>query len=339
MMQQYLRIKAEHPQRLLFYRMGDFYELFFDDARRAAALLDITLTARGQSAGELIPMAGVPFHSVENYLAKLVRAGESVAICEQIGDPAKAKGPVERQVVRILTPGTLTEESLLDARRDNLLAALHVHEGRYGLAWLDLSSGRFNVMEHDHEAAVADELARIKPAELLVSESFAGGELLDDRRAAAMGSRLLRRWRNRPLRDHGILRQRYHCIGVLAENQDAEEVGALLRRIGDVERILARVALKSARPRDLTRLADALAVLPDLRTRLARLDAPRLAELAHDVGEFPALHDLLKRAIIDNPPMVIRDGGVIAAGYDAELDELRQLSENAGQFLVDLETR
>src|SRR3569832_2121654 len=182
MMQQYLRIKAEHPQRLLFYRMGDFYELFFDDARRAAALLDITLTARGQSAGELIPMAGVPPHSAENYLAKLVTAGESVAICSQIGDPAKAKGPVERQVVRILTPGTLTEESLLDERRDNLLAALHVHEGRYGLAWLDLSSGRFTVMELDHAAAVADELARIKPAELLVSESFAGGELLAERR-------------------------------------------------------------------------------------------------------------------------------------------------------------
>jgi len=443
MMQQYLRIKAEHPQLLLFYRMGDFYELFFDDARRAAALLDITLTARGQSAGEPIPMAGVPFHAVEGYLAKLVKAGESVAICEQIGDPAKSKGPVERQVVRIITPGTLTEESLLDERRDNLLAALHHHDGGYGLAWLDLSSGRFTVMELDHTSAVTDELARLKPAELLVSESFADGELLAERRgvrrqppwyferdaatrllttqfgtrdlsgygcegldaaiaaagcllqyardtqraalphiggikverrdeallldaatrrnleletnlaggsdntllacidrcATAMGSRLLRRWLNRPLRDRAILRQRYHCAGVLAENQDAEEIAALLRRIGDVERILARVALKSARPRDLTRLADALAALPNLRARLACLDAPRLTELAAEIGEFPALHTLLTRAIIDNPPMVIRDGGVIATGYDAELDELRQLSENAGQFLVDLETR
>jgi len=443
MMQQFLRIKAEHPQLLLFYRMGDFYELFFDDARRAAALLDITLTARGQSAGEPIPMAGVPFHAVEGYLAKLVKAGESVAICEQIGDPAKAKGPVERQVVRIVTPGTLTEEFLLDERRDQLLAALHHHENRYGLAWLDLSSGRFTVMELDHATGVADELARLKPAELLVSESFAGGALLTEQRglrrqppwyferdaatrlltaqfgtrdlsgfgcddlhaavaaagcllqyardtqraalphigglkverrdeallldaatrrnleletnlaggndntllacidrcATAMGSRLLRRWLNRPLRDRALLRQRYHCVGVLAENQDAEEVGALLRRIGDVERILARIALKSARPRDLTRLCDALAVLPDLRARLVRLDAPRLSELTQEIGEFPALHALLKRAIIDNPPMVIRDGGVVAAGYDAELDELRQLSENAGQFLIDLETR
>src|SRR3569832_2220148 len=185
MMQQYLRIKAEHPQRLLFYRMGDFYELFFDDARRAAALLDITLTARGQSAGEPIPMAGVPFHSVEGYLAKLVKAGESAAICEQIGDPAKAKGPVERQVARILTPGTLTEESLLDERRDNLLAALHVHEGRYGLAWLDLSSGHFTVMELDHTAAVADELTHIKPAGRGGGGAGAGG----GRRAGRRGGR------------------------------------------------------------------------------------------------------------------------------------------------------
>ena len=443
MMQQFLRIKAEHPRLLLFYRMGDFYELFFDDARKAAALLDITLTARGQSAGEPIPMAGVPFHSADAYLAKLVKAGESVAICEQIGDPAKSKGPVERQVVRIVTPGTLTEEALLDERRDTLLAALHHHNARFGLAWLDLSSGRFTLMELDHREAVADELARIKPAELLVSESFADDALLGERRglrrqppwyfdhdaatrlltaqfgtrdlngygceqldaavaaagclmqyardtqraalphiaglkverrdeallldaatrrnleletnlaggnehtllacldrcATAMGSRQLRRWLNRPLRDRDVLRQRYHGVGVLAENQDAEEVAALLRRIGDVERILARVALKSARPRDLSRLGAALAVLPDLRARLARLDAPRLAELAQAIGEFPALHDLLSRAVIDNPPMVIRDGGVIADGYDAELDELRQLSENAGQFLVDLESR
>src|SRR3569623_1996217 len=182
MMQQFLRIKAEHPQLLLFYRMGDFYELFFEAARRAAALLDITLTARGQSAGEPIPMAGVPFHAVEGYLAKLVKAGESVAICEQIGDPAKSKGPVERQVVRIVTPGTLTEEFLLDERRDNLLAALHHHDNRYGLAWHNLSNNRFTVMELEHATAVADELARLQPAELLVNESFAGGALLTEQR-------------------------------------------------------------------------------------------------------------------------------------------------------------
>ena len=382
MMQQYLRIKAQHPDLLLFYRMGDFYELFYDDARRAAALLDITLTARGQSAGEPIPMAGVPYHAADGYLAKLVRAGESVAICEQIGDPAKSKGPVERQVVRVVTPGTLTEEALLDERRDKLLAALHLcprqgpghHEDKkYGLAWLDLSSGRFTVMELDDRAAVSDELARLRPAELLVSEALSDAPLLAerdgvrrqppwyfetdsatrlligqlgtrdlsgfgceglsaaigaagcllqyardtqraalphiralhverrdeavlldaatrrnleleitlgggtentllsciDRTATPMGSRLLSRWLNRPLRDHEALRRRYHCVAALMENHAHETLHPLLRRIGDMERILARVALKSARPRDLTRLQDALAALPELQQLLS----------------------------------------------------------------------
>jgi len=443
MMQQYLRIKAEHPAMLLFYRMGDFYELFYDDARKAAALLDITLTARGQSAGEPIPMAGVPYHAVDSYLAKLVKAGESVAICEQIGDPAKAKGPVERKVVRIVTPGTLTEEALLDERRDTLLAALHHHDKIYGLAWLDLSSGRFTLMELDNRAAVGDELARLQPAELLVSEALSDAPLLAercgvrrqppwyfesdsaarlligqlgtrdlsgfgceglsaaigaagcllqytrdtqraalphiralhverrdeavlmdaatrrnlelemtlgggaentlisciDRTATPMGSRLLSRWLNRPLRDHEALRQRYHCVATLLDNSLHASMHPLLRRIGDMERILARVALKSARPRDLVRLQDALAALPDLQTLLAPRESPRLQTLRAAIGAFPDLQSLLARTIVDNPPMIIRDGGVIAAGYDAELDELRDLSENAGQFLVDLETR
>ena len=443
MMQQYLRIKAQHPELLLFYRMGDFYELFYDDARRAAALLDITLTARGQSAGEPIPMAGVPYHSVENYLAKLVKAGESVAICEQIGDPAKSKGPVERQVVRVVTPGTLTEEALLDERRDNLLAALHHADNKYGLAWLDLSSGRFTLMELDERAAVSDELARLQPAELLVSEALSDAPLLAeragvhrqapwhfetdsaarlltgqlgtrdlsgfgcegldaavgaagcllqyardtqraalphirglhveqrddavllnaatrrnleleftlgggtantllsciDRTATPMGGRLLARWLNRPLRNQNILRRRYHCVAALMENHLYEALQPRLRRVGDMERILARVALKSARPRDLTRLQDALAVLPELHELLTPVQSPRVTELRGAVAEFPDIHDLLRRAIIDNPPMIIRDGGVIAPGYDPELDELRDLSENAGQFLVDLEAR
>ncbi len=443
MMQQYLHIKAEHPELLVFYRMGDFYELFYDDARRAAALLDITLTARGQSAGEPIPMAGIPYHAVDGYLAKLVKAGESVAICEQIGDPAKAKGPVERKVVRVVTPGTLTEEALLDERRDNLLAALHHADGKYGLAWLDLSSGRFTLMELDKRAAVGDELARLQPAELLVSEALSDAPLLAeragvrrqspwhfesdsaarlligqlgtrdlsgfgcedmdaaigaagcllqyardtqraalphiralhverrdeavlldaatrrnlelettlgggtentlvaciDRCATPMGSRLLGRWLHRPLRDHGALRQRYHGVATLTEDSRYETLHPLLRRIGDMERILARVALKSARPRDLVRLQDALAALPELQQLLAPLESPRLSALRQAIGEFPDIHDLLARAVIDNPPMIIRDGGVIAAGYDPELDELRDLSENAGQFLVDLEAR
>jgi len=443
MMQQYLRIKAQHPELLLFYRMGDFYELFYDDAHRAAALLDITLTARGQSAGEPIPMAGVPYHAVDSYLAKLVKAGESVAICEQIGDPAKSKGPVERQVVRVVTPGTLTEESLLDERRDNLLAALHHADHNYGLAWLDLSSGRFTIMELEHRTAVSDELARLQPAELLVSEALSDAPLLAersgvrrqppwyfesdsatrlltgqlgtrdlsgfgcegmnaavsaagcllqyardtqraalphiralhverrddailldaatrrnleleftlgggsentllsciDRTSTPMGSRLLGRWLNRPLRDHDTLQRRYHCVAALMENHLYETLQPHLRRIGDMERILARVALKSARPRDLTRLQDALGILPELQQLLAGLESPRVAELRVAISAFPGIYDLLERAVIDNPPMIIRDGGVIAPGYDTELDELRDLSENAGQFLVDLEAR
>jgi len=172
MMQQYLRIKAEHPRHLLFYRMGDFYELFFEDAQRVSALLDITLTTRGQSAGKPIPMAGVPHHAAETYLAKLVRLGETIAICEQIGDPSTSKGPVERRVVRILTPGTLTDEALLDAQKDNLLLAIHFQENRYGIASLDLASGRFHISKAFSEAECLQEIERLKPAELLVSETF-----------------------------------------------------------------------------------------------------------------------------------------------------------------------
>jgi len=442
-MQQYLRIKAQHPDILLFYRMGDFYELFFDDARKAARLLDITLTARGQSAGEPIPMAGVPVHSVEGYLAKLVRLGESVALCEQIGDPAASRGPVERKVTRIVTPGTVTDEALLQDRRDNLLVALHGRGEHFGLAALDLASGRFTVQELRGAEALTSELGRLDPAELLVPEDAglravlgdrpglrarppwhyetdtalrllttqfgtrdlsgfgcedldiaigaAGcllqyvqdtqrtalphlrgltverhedGVILDaatrrnlelahslsghdeytlagvlDRTATAMGGRLLRRWVHRPLRDRQRLGLRHHVIETLLESRDYTPLHDALRGIGDIERMLARVALKSARPRDLAGLRDALGRLPALQALLAPLDSPRLAELAAEIGEHPDTHDLLSRAILDNPPMLIRDGGVIAPGYDPELDELRGLAENADQFLIDLETR
>ncbi|MBD3618081.1 MAG: DNA mismatch repair protein MutS [Chromatiales bacterium] len=441
MMQQYLRIKADYPDILLFYRMGDFYELFFEDARRAARLLDITLTARGQSAGEPIPMAGVPYHSAEQYLAKLVRLGESVAICEQIGDPAAAKGPVERQVVRIVTPGTLTEEALLDERRENLLVSVCGREGRHGLASLELSSGRFVVQELSGDEALAAEIERLRPAELLYPEDArpplgdrpgltrrppwhyetdtateqltrqfgtrdlagfgcedaplavaAAGALLQyvkdtqraalphinslrrerqghsvvldaasrrnleleqnlqggqdhtlaavlDHTATAMGSRCLRRWLNRPLRDRDTLRGRHQAIATLIGSGAFETLRDALRGIGDVERILSRVALKSARPRDLATLRDSLARLPALQAELAGLDAPLLGQLAAQIATHPEVLDLLAAAVIEHPPMLIRDGGVIAPGYDAELDELRALSENADQFLVDLETR
>ena len=441
MMQQYLKIKAEFADTLLFYRMGDFYELFYNDAKRAAQLLDITLTARGQSGGAPIPMAGIPYHSADNYIAKLVRAGVSVAIAEQIGDPATSKGPVERKVVRVITPGTLTDEAFLDERSDNLLVALCSQQQRHGLAVLELSSGRFSVLEVDGEEALLAEIERLRPAELLLNEDQllpaslterqgartlapwhfesdtalrllttqlktrdlrgfgceqmsvairAAGALLHyaqdtqrtslphirslqveqpddaiiidpasrrnleidinqkgdtqhtlawimDKTATAMGSRLLKRWLNRPLRDHNLLRQRQGLIAQLQEQYVTEELHSSLKQVGDVERILSRVALGSARPRDLARLRDALSVVPAIRSQLQRLDSTLASNLLERAVEFPHWVERLSQAIIENPPVVIRDGGVIAEGYDAELDELRGLSENAGEYLVKLE--
>jgi DNA mismatch repair protein MutS len=443
MMRQYLRIKAEHPDRLVFYRMGDFYELFYDDARQAAQLLDITLTQRGKSAGQPIPMAGVPFHAAENYLAKLVRLGQSVAICEQVGDPASSKGPVERQVVRVVTPGTVSDEALLDDRRDNLLAALLQRDGMFGLAWLDLSGGRFLVQQLDDRETLTGELERLRPAELLLPEDQvvpplpdtrggitrrppwhfdhdsaqrllnrqfgtldlsgfgcsdaplavgAAGALLQyvadtqrsalphigelrveshdegiiidaatrrnleiadaasgrrehslagllDSTATAMGGRLLRRWINRPLRDQQAVRRRHAAIASLMDADRVEALQDALRGVGDVERILARVALKSARPRDLAVLRDSLAVLPDIRAVVQALDDPTLRSLGAALDGQQATGELLARAIVENPPVVLRDGGVLAPGFDADLDELRGLSQNADQFLVELEQR
>jgi len=443
MMRQYFAIKAEYPDMLVFYRMGDFYELFYDDARRAAQLLDITLTARGKSAGSPIPMAGVPYHAVEGYLAKLVRKGESVAICEQIGDPATSKGPVERQVTRIVTPGTVTDEALLSAERDNAVAAICAGDERIGIAWLDLSAGRFRLTEVPDLDAARGEIERLRPAEIVADEDQQLGDWLADGRrvtrrppwhfehdsakrllcgqfgtrdlsgfgceafttgvAAAgallqyvadtqksslphitsigvelredavimdgptrrnleierslsghhehtlagvldqcrtsMGSRLLRRWLQRPLRDHERLRARYQALDALLARGSDDHISAQLEGIGDVERILARVALRSARPRDLRQLGEALSRLPELKKTLAILDSPLLADLSTQVGEHREQERLLLRAIIDSPPMVIRDGGVIAAGYDEELDELRGIAENADQYLVDLERR
>ena len=441
MMQQYLRIKSEHPNELVFYRMGDFYELFFDDARRAAKLLDVTLTARGKSGGEPIPMAGVPYHAVENYLAKLVRHGVSVAICEQIGDPATSKGPVERKVVRIITPGTISDEALLDESRDNLLVAVCKHENLYGMASLDMGSGRFVILEVIGEDALLGEIERLRPAELLACEfqglpaaltgragfrarpewdfdqesavrlltqhfytkdlagfgaeglsaaigaagclfayaqetqrttlshiarltveqpgenvtldpatrrnleldiNLSGGEentlfSILNTSATAMGSRLLRRWINCPTRNSAILEGRQQALTNLLDGYRFEELRRELKHIGDLERILARVALRSARPRDLSRLCSSLAQFPLLQQTLKTCDASRLKQLSEDIGEFPELVEKLDKALVENPPVVLRDGGVIADGYDPELDELRNISTNAGEFLVRLE--
>jgi len=449
--QQYLRFKAEHPGLLLFFRMGDFYELFFEDAERAAGLLDITLTKRGASAGQPIPMAGVPYHAVEGYLAKLVRKGVSVAICEQIGDPATTKGPVERRVMRIVTPGTLTDDALLDEHQENLLVA--IAEGAdtgpqgapagFGLAALELSSGRFTVLELASREALGSALARLTPAEVLVAEDSplpaalglargltrrpawhldadsgerllceqfgtrdltgfgcaelrlavgAAGCLLQyvrdtqraalphlrglttesrdaavildaatrrnlelteslsgrpehtlagvlDHTATAMGSRLLRRRLARPLRDQAVVRARHQALAALIDTAAGAPLRELLTGIGDLERILARVALGSARPRDLAVLRDSFALCPDLGALLAAIDDPLLADLHGELGEHPQLVTLLGRAILPQPPLLIRDGGVIAPGYDNDLDQLRALSTNADQFLLDLEHR
>jgi DNA mismatch repair protein MutS len=443
LMKQYFAAKAEHPDVLLFFRMGDFYELFYDDARKAAKLLDITLTQRGSSAGQPIPMAGVPHHAHESYLARLVALGESVAICEQIGDPAASKGLVERKVVRIVTPGTVTDEALLQDRRDTLLLAVSRAKSGYGLAWADLSAGRFLVNEVANEDALEAELARLQPAETLVPDEegwpesvaarngmrrrapwlfdadsgrrqllaffgvhdltgfgiddkplaiAAAGALLGyveetqkqrlphltsiaveasdgaiamnaatrrhleldsridgdanatllgvlDSTITPMGGRLLRRWLHRPLRDRGVLRARHQAVATLVAHRADADLRDAFRAFGDVERILARIALRSARPRDLSTLRDALNLLPALRETLAPLDSPRLQELAAELGEHGAHAALLARAIVPQPPVLARDGGVIAEGYDAELDELRALSTNADQFLVDLEAR
>jgi len=441
MMQQYLAMKASHPDVLLFYRMGDFYELFWRDAVKASELLGITLTARGKSGDSPIPMCGIPYHAVDRYLAKLVEQGESVAICEQIGDPATSKGPVERKVVRLVTPGTLSDEGLLKEYQDLLLSALWQQGERYGIATLDLSSGRFTVLEADGESAMLAELHRLNPAELLVAETLAlspalqgrsglrrrpvwdfdadtalrsltrqfGTQSLDgfgcahltlavqaagcvlnyaretqltelrhcrsllvenaedslildatsrrnleidlnlagtgantlvsvfDRCAAPMGSRLLRRWLHRPIRRRQELLQRQDAVAALQLDYHYETLQPLLKQIGDIERILSRVALRSARPRDLARLRDALHCLPDLQLQLTTVESAHVAALASAIASYPALADLLQRALEENPPVVLREGGVIAAGFDAELDELRNLSSNAGDFLLRLE--
>ncbi|MGB0733060.1 MAG: DNA mismatch repair protein MutS [Pontibacterium sp.] len=448
MMQQYLRIKSQHPNQLVFYRMGDFYELFYDDAKKAAKLLDISLTARGKSGGEPIPMAGVPYHAAENYIGKIVRAGESVVICEQVGDPATSKGPVERAVSRIVTPGTLSDEAFLDEQSDNLLVTLASapdshNSNTIGIAIVDISAGRFSVMEVEGEEALLAELERLRPAELLFDEESYFATLLKDKRGlrpqapwqfdyesaertlcqqfnvrdlggfgcdqmplalsaagcllqyakdtqrtelphlrsisveqrdesvaldaatrknleidlnlsggkdntlaavidrckTPMGSRLLRRWLHRPLRNKAALEARQSVIQALLSGYHFETVQELLKQIGDMERILSRIALRSARPRDLERLKGALNTLPTLQQTLSPINAARLDVLKEDISEFPELADTLERAIIDNPPVVIRDGGVIAEGYDSELDELRGLSENAGGYLLDLEQR
>ncbi len=446
MMQQYLRIKAEHTDKLLLYRMGDFYELFYDDAVRAAKLLDITLTSRGSSGGTPIRMAGVPYHAAEQYLAKLVRLGESVAICEQIGDTATAKGPVERKVVRIVTPGTLTDAALLDDKRENILASLVVENSTLGLAWLSLASGNFRIKETGIDG-LSTELLRLQPAELLVADDSAfelpdnlqiqvkhlpdwrfdedgatrlltkqfqtrdldgfgcqhmgpaisaAGALLDyaqstqggtaishvrslqvesddeflqldaatrrnleisetlrgessptllslfDTCATSMGSRWLRHALHHPLRDRARLSARLESVdwlGTRNPNSPSDRLHAVLSQFSDVERISTRIALRSARPRDLSGLRNTLAKLPDVGSVLSGTVAPLLQHLSAQLAPCPEVLDLLESAIHAEPANVLTDGGVVNDGYDSELDDLRAIRKDSGDFLLALELK
>ncbi|MGB0955297.1 MAG: DNA mismatch repair protein MutS, partial [Panacagrimonas sp.] len=440
LMQQYLSIKAQHPDMLLLFRMGDFYELFYEDARRAAALLNITLTTRGESAGAPVLMAGVPHHSVDQYLARLLKLGESVAIAEQVGEVGAEKGPVRREVVRIITPGTATDEVLLDPRQQNLLVAICQKGERWGLAWLELSSAYFGVNEVDNASQCVAELHRLRPSELLLADGLsapdagfdinprppwhfetgsayrllteqfstrdlrgfgceelplaigAAGALLQyvqetqktslahlnglrvessdeallldpatrrnleidrtlsgahehtllhcvDQCITPMGSRCLSRWLLRPLRDQGQLNARYDAIAELIDSGADETLRAGLRDVADMERILSRVALGSARPRDLLGLRDSLSQLPQLDTCISAMACAEVRRLRSELGPHPGPQELLETALSDKQPAMARDGGVFKPGFDATLDELRGLSENADAFLLDLEQR
>ncbi len=443
MMQQYLRIKSQHPDMLLFYRMGDFYEMFFQDAERGAKLLDITLTHRGHSAGTPIAMAGIPYHAADQYLAKLIKLGECVAICEQIGDPATSKGPVERKVTRIITPGTISDELLLEQKHENLLLAIAEDQNDFGIAYLDITHGHVYIFQCQGSDELLAELDRLHPAEVIISDLFsrkkilpskqritsrpmasfdlehtqnklcqqfqldtldslikqhprlaiiAAGCLLDyvqqtqgmqaphihtiaqeqrntmimldaatrrnleinqnthgdqdntlvalyDKTVTAMGSRLFRRWINRPQRQQQIIQKRQHVVQICLERQIHSVIRPVLTKVRDIERILARVALKSARPRDLAQLRQALQQLPEIQKLLKDAPDPTIHQLQQQISTFPEIVALLEKAVIEHPPAIIRDGGVIATGYDEHLDELRGLSENASQFLLKLEQK
>ena len=489
MMQQYLRLKANYPSILLFYQMGDFFELFYEDAEKGAALLNLTLTARGQSAGKPIPMAGVPLHAVDNYIAKLMKAGLSVALCEQVGDPALSKGPVERKVTRVVTPGTLIEENLLEERHENLLLAISptlmgktyskplsfgvgakhratgvyskVHEDcdegagntaensraksmpEFGLAWLEISTGRFCVGTCEDDQALLNEIARLKPSEYLVPDDWEAADTLDssipltrrapwffdttqayqrlcqqlgvqhlgafecenmplaiqaagcllhyvqethqatmphirhlrvehpettllmdghsrrnceisqnlkggeshtllstlDHTQTPMGSRLLNRWLNQPIRCRKTLNNRLDIVEALSDSGDYEVLNPLLKQIGDIERVISRIAMQSARPRDLIKLRQALGVIPSVKSELSTFQQPAFEALNKGIKVHPDLFEELQKALIDNPPVLIRDGGVIAPQYDEKLDELRNVLQNSDDFLKAIEAK
>ncbi|WP_314914050.1 DNA mismatch repair protein MutS [Acinetobacter harbinensis] len=449
MMQQYLTIKMQHPHSLMFYRMGDFYELFFDDAHKAAKLLGISLTHRGKANGEPIPMAGVPYHAAEGYLARLVKKGETVVICEQLGE-VTGKGPVERGVVRIITPGTLTDDALLNSHQSSNLVALCIQQNQIGIALLDLSAGIFKVQQQDFQPEqLAIELSRLMPSEILVDEDIIDQNIIEQIKKqlecpvtkrpnvdfnlnnaqktlcdqfavstlagfgidhlplakasaaalihyaketqktalphirsiqleqssdfialdpvtrrnlelveplfdhgtslfqlindcqTAMGGRLLSRTIMQPLRDTKLLDARLDAISCILKGYHEAPTRLVLKDISDIERVLSRIALGSARPRDLVQLRQACAQIPLLRHAIQPIihshPTGLIEQLDNELGDFKALYQRLMAAVVEHPPVLLRDGNVIAEGFDSELDELRKIRDHAGQFLIDLE--
>ena len=439
MMQQYLRIKAEYPDMLLFYRMGDFFELFFEDAKKAAKLLDLTLTSRNKNSSDEIPMAGVPVHATETYLAKLLKQGESVAICDQVSDPATSKGLVEREVTRVITPGTVIEDELLNKNKENYLLAIHIAQSSYGLAYLDLSSGNFIVQTCNSKQDLDDEIERIQPAEVIIAEDAlihidekyacrtvpawhfeyesshtslckqfgtkdlsgygcdgfpfavsAAGAVLQyvkdtqktqlphinglqvctkdeflvidsvtrknleieisaqgdskhslinvlDKAACTMGSRCLRNWLNQPTRNIKILLQRHAAISEYIQLNSYNEAHDLISNVRDIERIRSRIALQTAQPRDLDALRATMQCIPDIQNHFQIYNSALISESKKKIHGYENLLSKLEHALDENLPALIRDGGVIRTGFDKELDELRNISTNANQFLIDLE--
>lgn len=443
MMRQFLKIKAQHPDHLLFYRMGDFYELFYEDAKSAAELLDLTLTSRGKSNGKPIPMAGIPYHAVDNYLAKCVKAGLSIAICEQVGDPNQSKGPVERKVQRIITPGTLTDEALIDEKREPILISIYEKNTKFGISWLAMASGKFFISECKNNDELISILSQLDIAEIIsankdilchnsinkdllrerpewefdldtsikeLNKQFGTHDLssfgVDDYSLALcaagallqyvnstqssslthikkillhskndhlridsisrknleldvnlsgneentlfsvlnstltpMGSRLLKEWMLKPLNNINFIKERQQAIEAITNDYFFEQIREQIKPIGDIQRILTRISLKSARPRDLIKLSDAINIFPKLNNTLKNIDNLFIQKINNQIGLFPDEEILLKKSLIENPPMTIKDGGVIADGYDDELDSLRKLNTNASDFLIELEQR
>jgi DNA mismatch repair protein MutS len=434
MMQQYLNIKAEHPDMLLLYRMGDFYELFFDDAKKAAQLLHLTLTQRGQSAGDPIPMAGIPYHTLDNYLQKLIKQGESVAICEQVGEAQNGKGPMIREVTRIITPGTITDENLLDAKSDQVLLSVLPHNDAFILSWLDVTNGQSHAMHINHLAALESEILKLRPQEILLPDTWRehsavlnncivthkpdaffdasfshqhlseialstdedvlkalGGlfhylqetyrqqvpqithllvetpedylqldantqmhlELLQNQQGqqeyafiqlldvtqTVLGSRLLKRWLVKPLRQQSKILERQQAIAYFL-NHGVSRIREQMRQFYDIERIATRIHLRQTKPRELIQLKNSLLCIPPILEQLSHHhESTLITACIQDFKPQPELISLIQTAIVEEPPVLIRDGGVIAEGYHAELDELRNIRQHAHEHLMDIEHR